>query len=192
MSIAEIDCFYPATKQEWRAWLHENHDKRQSVWLVCYKKKSNIPSVSWGDAVDEALCYGWIDSVRKTLDEDRYIQFFCKRKVGGTWSKINKAKVEKFIADGTMMPAGLASIELAKKNGSWNFLDDVEELIIPADLEEAFSLRAGSKDYFLSLSKSVKKIILHWVVSAKRPETRLKRVEEIADKAAEGKKPKQF
>lgn len=186
------ELFYPSTKQEWRAWLHENHDKKQSVWLVCYKKKSNIPSVPWGDSVDEALCYGWIDSVRKTLDGDRYIQFFSKRKVGSTWSKVNKAKVEKFIADGTMMPAGFASIELAKQNGSWNILDEVEELIVPNDLEEAFNHKAGSKDYFLGLSKSVKKAMLQWIVLAKRPETRQKRIEEIAELAGEGKRPKQF
>ncbi len=110
----------------------------------------------------------------------------------GTWSKVNKEKVQQLIDKGLMTKAGLNVIETAKQNGSWNILDDVEELVIPKDLEKAFKVHKGSKAYFTGLSKSVKKAILQWLVSAKREETRQKRINEIAELAAQGKKPKQF
>src|SRR4051812_37272435 len=90
----EIETFCPTSRTSWRKWLQKNHRSRKSVWLVCYKKKSNKPTVVWSDAVDEALCFGWIDSKRITLDEDRFMQFFSQRKVNGTWSKVNKEKIE--------------------------------------------------------------------------------------------------
>jgi uncharacterized protein YdeI (YjbR/CyaY-like superfamily) len=184
--------FCPANAQEWRQWLEKNHRSEQSVWLVQYKKSSDNPTVSWSEAVDEALCFGWIDSTRKTLDHETFIQFFTKRKPTSIWSKINKEKVKQLIADGRMTEAGLKSIETAKANGSWTILDDVEELKVPADLENAFDLHPGSRDFFLSLSKSVRKMFLVWVVLAKREETRQKRIAEIAELAAEGLRPKQF
>ena len=94
MQKKEIEIFYPTNRQEWRQWQLENHNKKQSIWLVHYNKKSNMPSVSWSDAVDEALCFGWIDSTRKSLDNDMFIQFFTKRKPTSVWSKINKEKIE--------------------------------------------------------------------------------------------------
>lgn len=186
------EAFCPASQQEWRQWLEENHASKQSVWLVHYKKKAGKPSISWSDAVDEALCFGWIDSIRKTLDEERFIQFFSRRKPAGTWSKINKEKVQQLAADGRMAQAGLDSIERSKQNGSWTILDDVEELIVPKDLTKAFRAHKGSKDYFLSLSKSVRKALLQWLVLAKRPETRQNRINEIAELAGQQRKPKQF
>jgi uncharacterized protein YdeI (YjbR/CyaY-like superfamily) len=188
----EKETFCPASRQEWRAWLEENHESMPSVWLVQYKKKSGIPTLSWSDAVDEALCFGWIDSTRKTLDEHSFIQFFCKRKPKSIWSKINKAKVEQLIADGLMMQAGYESIERAKQNGSWNTLDQIEELGIPKDLEKAFKAKKGSKEFFLSISNSSRKVILYWVATAKRPETRQKRIDKIAELAAQKLKPEQF
>ncbi len=192
MQKKEVETFCPASREEWRQWLKENHSSSQSVWLVQYKQKSAMPSIPWSDSVDEALCFGWIDSTRKTIDEERFIQFFTKRKPNSNWSKINKAKVERLIAGGLMAEAGLKSIELAKKNGSWSILDDVEELMIPKDLEEALLSKPGSGEYFNNLSKSVKKMMLQWVVLAKRPETREKRITEIAELAAQKLKPKQF
>src|SRR5690606_22432980 len=113
---------------------------------------------------DEALCFGWIDSIKKKLDEDSTVQFFSKRKPTGTWSKINKGKVERLIADGLMTPAGLDCIETAKQNGSWTLLDSVEALQIPDDLAEAFRRHSGAASFFESLSKSVRKALLQWVV----------------------------
>lgn len=181
----EIESFYPSNGQQWRAWLQENHDKKQSVWLIRYKKKSGVPTISWSEAVDEALCYGWIDSTAKPIDEEKYMQFFSPRKARSTWSKVNKEKVRRLIENAKMTKAGLKCIEVAKQNGSWTILDEVEALIIPDDLEEAFKSKSGAKEFFLSLSKSVKKGILQWVVLAKRQETRQKRISEIAECAAQ-------
>ncbi len=192
MQTKEIETFCPKNQQERRKWLQENHDKTQSVWLLCYKMKAGKPSISWGNAVDEALCFGWIDSVRKTVDHESFIQFFSKRKAVSTWSKVNKEKIQKLIDDGSMAKSGLESIERAKQNGSWTILDDVEELIIPEDLGQKFKTLFGSEDYFLSLSKSVRKAILQWLVLAKQPETQQRRINEIAELAAQNLKPKQF
>lgn len=188
----EVETFCPASQKEWRKWLKDNHQIKQSVWLVQYKKKAGTPTISWGEAVDEALCFGWIDSIRKTLDEEKFIQFFSRRKPAGNWSKINKEKVQQLTEKGRMAQAGLDSVERAKQNGSWTILDAVEELIIPEDLAKAFKMQKGSKDYFQSLSKSVKKAMLQWIALAKRPETRQSRINEITVLAAQKLKPKQF
>jgi uncharacterized protein YdeI (YjbR/CyaY-like superfamily) len=192
MQNTEIETFYPTSQKEWREWLKQNHVSKQSVWLVCYKMKSGIPTISWSDAVDEALCFGWIDSVRKSIDDEKFIQFFSKRKAISTWSKVNKEKIVRLIDGKKMTKAGLKSIALAKENGSWTILDEVEELIIPKDLEKAFKAYPGSKSFFLSLSKSVKKMMLTWVVFAKQSETRQRRITEIAELAGKKLKPKQF
>jgi len=192
MMEKEIETFYPKNRQEWREWLQENHDKKQSIWVIYYKKKSNIPSVVYNDAVDEALCFGWIDSKAKPLDEEKYMQFFSRRKANSVWSKINKEKVERLIKEGLMTEAGFEIIERAKQNGSWTILDEAEALIIPKDLDNEFQQRSNAKNYFLSLSKSDKRNILQWLVLAKRPETRQKRIAEIVELADQNQKPKQF
>ncbi|MGH2624331.1 MAG: YdeI/OmpD-associated family protein [Sphingobacterium sp.] len=188
----ETDVFYPVSQADWRKWLEENHHLQQSVWLVFHSKSSQNASITWSEAVDVALCFGWIDSKKIKIDKETSHQFFSKRKAQSTWSKINKEKVQQLINRGWMTQAGLDIIEIAKQNGSWTILDDVEELIIPEDLEKAFRKYKGSKDYFLSLSKSVKKMMLQWIVLAKRPETRNKRIVEIAELTGQKKKPKQF
>jgi uncharacterized protein YdeI (YjbR/CyaY-like superfamily) len=192
MSKEFIKQFYPKSKQLWRRWLEKNHILENAVWVVFYNKKSTKPSITWSDAVDEALCFGWIDSKAVTIDNESHRHYFCKRKPKSTWSKINKDKVEILIKQGLMTDAGLAGIEIAKQNGSWTILDEVEALIIPQDLEKAFKKHKGSKDYFNSLSKSAKKILLSWIVLAKLPETRQRRIEEIAERAAKGVMPKRF
>ena len=190
--INEADTFTPSSQKDWRQWLEQNHQSKQSVWLVCYKKQANIPTVSWSESVDEALCFGWIDSTRKSIAENTFMQFFCKRKPKSAWSKINKMNVERLIAAGKMAKAGYESIETAKQNGSWNLLDDVEELIIPADLEKELQQNPDAKEYFLSLSKSVRKMMLQWIAFAKRDETRRKRITEIVESSAQKTKPKPF
>ncbi len=186
------ETFCPTNRQEWRLWLKENHTSKQSIWLVYYKKKTNVPSITYSDAVDEALCFGWIDSTTKSQNDESFMQFFCVRKPKSTWSKVNKAKIKLLIDSGLMTQAGLDSIEKAKQNGSWTILDEVEELIIPIDLEKKFKSNPGSKKFFLSLSKSTRKAILQWLVLAKLPETREKRRSEISELAAQNLKPKQF
>jgi uncharacterized protein YdeI (YjbR/CyaY-like superfamily) len=190
MSKKEVDIFYPENKKQWRQWLEENHGLLNEVWLVFYKKASGKPSVTWSDSVDEALCFGWIDSKKVPVDAEKSHQFFSKRKPKSTWSKINKDKTERLIKEGLMAPAGFESIRIAKDNESWTLLDEVEALIIPDDLEMAFNLKPGSKEYFLSLSKSMRKMILQWVVLAKLPDTRRKRINEIAEHAQNKQKPK--
>lgn len=186
----DIESFCPTSKQDWRKWLEKNHEHKQGVWLIQYKAKTNKPTVTWSEAVDEALRFGWIDSIGKSIDDETHKQFFSKRKPNSTWSKINKDKVAQFIADGRMAPAGLKAIDIAKQNGSWTILDEVEALVIPEDLEQAFKQHDGAKDFFLSLSKSVKKMILQWIVLAKREETRQKRIDEVAIQAGKKMKPK--
>jgi uncharacterized protein YdeI (YjbR/CyaY-like superfamily) len=192
MPISEVEKYYPKTKQHWRKWLVKNHIQKDAVWLIMYKRSANKPTINWSDAVDEALCFGWIDSIKKRLDEESSIQFFSKRKPKSTWSKINKQKISNLTNKGLMANAGLDCIQIAKQNGSWTILDDVEELIIPKDLEKAFKHFQGSKKYFLSLSKSVRKSMLQWLVLAKQPETRQKRIKEISELASQNKKPKLF
>ena len=192
MQNKETETFCPASRHEWRQWLEENHRVKQSVWLVYYKVKSGMPSLSWSEAVDEALCFGWIDSKAVLIDEAKYMQFFSRRKPGSVWSKINKEKVQRLIEAGLMTQAGLDSIDIAKQNGSWTLLDEVEELKVPDDLTQAFRAQPGSEDYFLSLSKSVRKSILQWIALAKRPETRQNRINEVARLASQQQKPKQF
>lgn len=188
----DVEEYCPADKEDWRKWLEENHKKKDAVWLIFYKKKSPKYNLSWSDSVDEALCFGWIDSTKKTVDTERYKQYFCKRKAKSNWSKVNKEKVKNLIDQGLMKEAGFKSIEIAKENGSWTILDEVEELIIPDDLKVAFKNFPGSKEYFNSLGKSSKKTLLFWILSPKREETRQKRILEIAENASKKLKPKQF
>jgi len=192
MKEQETESFCPSNQREWRKWLENNHDKKNGVWLIIYKKGSDSPNLSWSHAVDEALCFGWIDSLKRPIDGEKYKQYFGRRKATSTWSKINKDKVEQLIEQGDMRAAGLKSIEIAKENGSWTILDEVEALIIPDDLELELGKHPDAKDYFLSLSKSARKSLLHWIVMAKRKETRHKRIVEIAENAGQKRKPKPF
>ena len=188
----ELEEYCPHDKKDWRKWLEKNHAKKEAVWLIFYKKKTPKYNLSWSESVDEALCFGWIDSVKKTIDSEKYKQYFSKRKAKSNWSKINKDKVTTLIEQGLMKEEGYKSIEIAKENGSWTILDEVETLVIPDDLKEEFANFQGSMEFFDSLSKSVKKILLYWVVSAKRKETRQRRILEIAENASQSLKPKQF
>jgi uncharacterized protein YdeI (YjbR/CyaY-like superfamily) len=190
--MKDVEDYCPYDKKDWRKWLELNHNKKEAVWLIFHKKKSPNYNLSWSDSVDEALCFGWIDSVKRTIDTEKYKQYFSKRKAKSNWSKINKDKVRILIEQGLMEEEGYKSIEIAKENGSWTILDEVEALVIPEDLKEEFAKYKGSMEYFDSLSKSVKKILLHWVVSAKRKETKQKRILEIVKNASKNLKPKQF
>lgn len=187
-----IETFFPDTGKAWRQWLIKNHQSKQSVWVICNKISSGKTAIPWSDLVDEALCFGWIDSIRKSLGHEQFMQFFTKRKPKSGWSKINKAKIKRLTDEGLMMPAGIESINIAKQNGSWSVLDTVEKLTIPKDLSIALKAHAEANKFFSGLSKSVRKAMLYWIVSAKRPETRAKRITELAKLAAQKKKPRQF
>ncbi len=187
-----METFCPKSQADWREWLEKNHQSKQSIWLVYFRVSTKVPSLSWSEAVDEALCFGWIDSTKKTIDKERYMQYFSRRKPSSTWSKINKDKIDKLIQNNLMTKAGFDSIETAKQNGTWALMDDVENLIIPEDLKIALNENESSMEFFQSQSKSIKKGMLHWVVTAKRIETRKKRIAEIAQSAAKGIRPNQF
>ncbi|WP_289039947.1 YdeI/OmpD-associated family protein [uncultured Zobellia sp.] len=190
--MEETEIYCPANQQEWRKWLEKNHQQKNSVWLVIHKKNTANTNLSWSQAVDHALCFGWIDSTKRTIDAERYKQYFCKRKAVSNWSKINKEKITSLTKKGLMTQAGHKSIAIAKANGSWTILDTVEALEIPADLAEELKKRKGATEFFVALSKSGKKQLLYWVISAKRKETRQKRIQEIAENAGKNQKPKQF
>ena len=190
--MKDIEEYCPCNQKEWRDWLKLNHNEKEAVWLIFYRKKSADFNLTWSESVDEALCFGWIDSTKKTIDEERYRQYFSRRKQKSMWSKVNKEKVKTLIEKGLMKEGGYKSIEIAKENESWTFLDEVDALVIPEDLKKEFTKHKGSLEYFGSLSNSVKKILFHWIISAKRPETRQKRIVEIAENAGKNLKPKQF
>ena len=126
--------FYPRSRAEWRQWLELNHREVDSVWLIFFKKNSGVASLSYVEAVEEALCFGWIDSKLQRIDNLSHKQFFCKRKKDSFWSKINKERVEKLIKKGLMRDAGYEIIEKSKSNGYWNLFDDAENLILPDEL----------------------------------------------------------
>ncbi len=188
-SPKQLDTFYAVNRQEWREWLQENHSIFTGVWLVYYKVKSGKPSIRYPEAVKEALCFGWIDSKVKSLDEERYQQIFTPRKSKSVWSKLNKQYVQELTEQGLMREGGLEKIAIAKQDGSWNVLDEVEALIVPLDLEQALETNKTANQYFARFSNTSKKNILFWIQSAKRSETRLKRIELTVNAAAQNKNP---
>jgi uncharacterized protein YdeI (YjbR/CyaY-like superfamily) len=174
-----------ANRQQWRDWLAANYQQRSSIWLVTYKKHMGAQHLSYDAVVEEALCFGWIDSLPRKLDEDRTMLLLSPRKPQSIWSKLNKTRVKSLIEQGLMMPAGLEKIERAQADGSWTFLDDVEALVIPADLAAALASNAEAAKYFSAFSPSAKKGILQWIKMAKRPETRAQRIEKTVTLAAQ-------
>lgn len=180
-----IQTFYPPTQIAWREWLQKHHETEKAVWLIYYKRGSGVPSIDWGQAVEEALCFGWIDSKAVKRDKESYYQFYCPRKPKSGWSKKNKETVTRLINEGRMEPAGMAAIELAKKTGTWNALDEIEACIVPEDLQAALDHNPAALTHWTAFPPSSKKIILYWVMSAKRAETREKRIRETVELAAQ-------
>ncbi len=187
-----VPAFYAKDGQAWRQWLEDHHDSAQSVWLIIYRKESGTPSVYYPEAVDEALCFGWIDSKSNKRDEESFYQFFARRNPRSKWSRVNKGKVEVLLAAGRMAPAGLAVIEAAKRSGTWTALDDVENLTLPPDLEAALRANPTAMQYFEAFPRSVKRGILEWLLNAKKPETRQKRIEETVTLAAQNLRANQY
>jgi uncharacterized protein YdeI (YjbR/CyaY-like superfamily) len=184
-----IERFHAAGRAEWRAWLERNHAAADGVWLVTFKRASGKPSLSYSEAVEEALCFGWIDSVRKTVDEERSMQYFSPRRRGSPWSKPNKERVGRLLAAGLVAPAGMAKIDAAKQDGSWEAYDAVEAMAIPADLAAALAADATAQANFTAFTASTKKQLLGWIASAKRPATRAARIERLVAAAAENRNP---
>jgi uncharacterized protein YdeI (YjbR/CyaY-like superfamily) len=183
---------HPTSLEEWSAWLVQNHTRSEGIWLISYKKASGKPRFEYNEAVDEALCFGWIDSKPNKLDEERAMLWFAPRKPGTGWSKINKERVERMTAAGWMAEAGLAKVEAAKQDGSWYALDAVEALEIPADLGAALADNPTARAYFEAFPRSVMRSILEWITNAKRAETRAKRIEETVRLAEQNKRANQW
>ncbi|NUU17293.1 hypothetical protein HP550_08520 [Cellulomonas humilata] len=182
----------PESIEEWREWLRAHHDTVPGAWLVSWKSATGRPTLSYERAVEEALCVGWIDATSKTLDDERRMLWFTRRKPGSGWARTNKERIVRLEAEGRMTPAGRAVIDAAKADGSWTLLDDVENLVIPDDLAAAFDRYPGSREQFDAFPPSARRAILGWIVQAKRAPTRAARLEESARLAAEGKRANEW
>ena len=170
---------YFKNDKEWRNWLSQNHDTSNGVYLIFYKVENDKASMRWEEAVKVALCYGWIDSTVKSLGNGKRQQYFCPRKDKSVWSALNKNYIKQLINDNLMHESGLKLIEIAKKNGSWTALDDVENLVVPKDLQKAFDENKLAFENYKGFSRGYKKSYLYWLNQAKRQETRDKRITEI-------------
>jgi len=168
----------------WRAWLEANHATSTGAWLVTWRTRSGRVGLDYEAAIEEALCFGWVDSTGGRVDDDRGKLYFAPRKPRSGWAATNKARVERLIAAGRMAPAGLAAIERAKANGSWEVLDSVERLEVPNDLAAALAAVPPAAASFAAFPPSARKQLLGWVALAMRPETRAARIREIAEAAA--------
>lgn len=183
------ETFEAGSRAAWRGWLERNHERTAGIWLVSYKKASGKPGVSYPEAVEEALCFGWIDSRPNALDDERYMQYISPRKPKSPWSAVNKRRIERLIADGLMAPPGMAKIEAAKRDGSWSAYDAIEALDVPADLDKALAANRTAAGHFRDFGDSTKKQLLWWIASAKRPETRATRIARTVAAAAENRNP---
>lgn len=178
-----ISAFYAESRMDWRKWLERNHDKEKSVWLIIFKKESHTPSVYYPKAVDEALCFGWIDSKPNKRDDESYYQFFSKRNPKSNWSRVNKEKIKRLLSENRIAPAGHEMIRIAKEMGTWDALNDVENLIIPSDMQHVLDKNPTAFQNWEAFPPSTKRGILEWIFSAKREVTRAKRIKETVEKA---------
>ena len=179
---------HPETVEQWRDWLAEHHAETTGVWLVQWKRHTGRPAMSYEDAITEALAWGWVDSTAGTVDADRAKLWYSPRRPTSGWSRPNKLRVERLLAEGRMRPAGQRCIDVAKRNGTWTLLDDVEDLVVPDDLAAALDARPGARAHWDAFPRSPRRAMLVWLVEAKRPDTRARRVAEIADKAADNQR----
>jgi len=185
MNETPPNSIHPATLADWRAWLAANHARPEGVWLITYRPATGKTPFSYEQAVEEALCFGWIDGQANKLDDERTMLWFAPRRPGSGWARTNKARIERLIADGRMTPAGLAKIEAAQADGSWTLLDSVERLEVPDDLAAEFDKYPDARAHFDAFPPSARRMALTWIATAKRPETRAKRVAETARLAQE-------
>lgn len=183
--IADLPILEPTDRAEWRSWLQVNHAVSPGVWLAVGKKNSAVTALRYEDAVEEAVCYGWIDSVVRRLDEDRFLQFMTPRKPGSGWAPSNKERVERLGAAGLLAPAGIAAVERAKEDGSWLLLDHVEALVTPDDLAAALAAHPEGERAFAALPVSLRKQELYAISTAKRAETRERRIAAAVARALE-------
>jgi len=183
---------HPLTRAGWRTWLIANHATSGGAYLVTWRRATGKPAVSYDEAVEEALCVGWVDATARKLDDERSLLWFTKRRPKSGWSRSNKIRVGRLLAADLMLPAGLAAIDEAKRRGTWSLLDEVEDLVVPDDLAAALAAEPPARANWDAFSRSGRRGILEWIVQAKRPETRARRVEETARLAALNEKANQW
>ncbi|EAQ41240.1 YdeI family protein [Polaribacter sp. MED152] len=176
------------SSEDLRNWLTQNYLNTNSFWLITFKK-SELKYVSRWDVLDELLCFGWIDGIRRKLDDKRTMQLISRRKVEH-WAKSYKERVEKLIDEDKMHESGLKSIADSKLNGMWNFMDDVDNLIIPKDLKMALMQKTEAFDFFNTINDSSKRFVLRWLKIAKTEKTRQKRINQLVELSAKGEKLK--
>jgi uncharacterized protein YdeI (YjbR/CyaY-like superfamily) len=189
---AEAERFHPQTRAAWRDWLASHHESSTGVWFVSWRKHAARNGPRYEDAVEEALCFGWIDSIGRKLDDDRTMLWFSPRKVGSGWARPNKERVERLTAAGLMTAAGQRVIDAAKADGSWSRLDDVDNLVVPDDLADALDGRPPAREHWDAFPRSVRRSILEWIVQAKRDTTRSARIEETARLAQQNERANQW
>ena len=182
--MADLKKVQPKSRAAWRAWLEKHHDASPGVWLVFAKKHTGLPTLSYEDAVLEALCFGWIDSLVKSIDDRFHMQMFTPRKARSAWSATNKARLARLMKEGVMAPAGLAAVAQAKKSGSWNSYADVDKMTIPPELQRALDANPDAKKNWPTYTASAQRSFLHMVNDAKRPETRDKYVRRVIELVA--------
>jgi len=193
MPKTDYKAFHPKTRQEWRSWLQKNNSTSPGIWMIYFKKESGKRKFSYADAVEEALCFGWIDSAPRKIDDERSALKFTPRKIKSVWSKLNKQRIKKLIEQGLMTAPGLARIDQAKKDGSWNTLNvsdfHADNNSLPAELEKAFNKNKKAKENFLAFAPSYRKRFLFWIDSAKQSETKKARIKQTVLMASANKKP---
>lgn len=177
------------SQENLRRWLEQNHQQKKSVWLVTFKKSIPEKYLSTSQVLDELLCFGWIDGIRRKLDEHRTMQLISPRKVEH-WARTYKDRAAKLIEEGKMQKAGFQSIELSKQNGLWDFMEDVDKLIVPNDLQEALDQKPGATEFFYTINDSSKRFLFRWIKLAKTEKTRKARIEQLAELSAKGEKLK--
>ncbi|WP_296664497.1 YdeI family protein [Demequina sp.] len=183
---------HPENPAEWRAWLAAHHATSPGVWVVRWRAVHGEVPVDYDALVRGALCFGWVDSKPRKLDAERTMLYFSPRRPGSGWARPNKLRIAELEAAGLMAPAGIAVVVRARADGTWTMLDDVEEALVPADLEAEFGLWPGARERWEGFPPSVRKGILQWIVQARRPETRARRVAETAEKASRGERANEW
>jgi uncharacterized protein YdeI (YjbR/CyaY-like superfamily) len=178
----------PASREQWRAWLEANAASAAEVWLVIPHARSGRPGISHREAIEEALCFGWIDSLARRHDGSSWRQRFSPRRPSAAWSKVNRELVERLTAEGRMTPAGQAAVDLAKRTGTWSALADAQDGVVPEDLQAALDADPAAAAGFAALSPSARRAALESIARAVRPQTRRNRIAATVSAAA-GRRP---
>ena len=183
---ADYPIIRPQNRQDWRNWLAQHHTQKESVWVRLYKKGTGKENLTNAELTEEALCFGWIDSLPRKLDDEQFLMLVSPRKPKSAWSKVNKERIRKLLKANLLTPAGLAKVEEAKRNGSWKALEKSDRLEAPKELMAALKKNKKAESFYMSITPGSKKVILEWIQTAKTDETRDKRIAETVRLAAMG------